>query len=267
MAPYSSRASKQEFSFHMVGWRRPARRPRRCAHAIDGQPRQGRRRQLGPLQQSEGRLRDRAGALQQVDDENRRDASRRPGAMDDLGIMPAFPVHDLGDQKGLAYAAHRRVHARVPVPARQGLTKHGDRRPRRPPVAVSRRARLHHPEKPPERRRAAGDVRDRLVGVYAIGNPIDILINPQADQIDRGARSPRSASTSRCGLVRRVPARRGDRRPRPLVRAPRRSAHPREDAGDARARLDGDADRDRARIPLAVGRPASARSRAARSAR
>ena len=24
-----------------------------------------------------------------------------------------------------------------------------------------------------------------FVGVYAIGNPIDILINPQADQIDR----------------------------------------------------------------------------------
>ena len=38
-----------------------------------------------------------------------------------------------------------------------------------------------------------------FVGVYAIGNPIDILINPQADQIDRERGSPRWASTSRCG--------------------------------------------------------------------
>jgi peptide/nickel transport system permease protein len=79
-----------------------------------------------------------------------------------------------------------------------------------------------------------------FVGVYAIGNPIDILINPQADQIDReraiaGARARQAA----VGAVRRVPARRAERRPRPLVRALDLGAQadPREDAGDARARL------------------------------
>jgi len=43
MAPYSARAAKQEYSFHMVGWaRRPARRRARCARCWRTvQPRQG----------------------------------------------------------------------------------------------------------------------------------------------------------------------------------------------------------------------------------
>ena len=59
-----------------------------------------------------------------------------------------------------------------------------------------------------------------FVGVYAIGNPIDILINPQADQIDR------ERAIAALGLDKPlweqyldVPRRRGHRRPRQLVRA------------------------------------------------
>ena len=60
-----------------------------------------------------------------------------------------------------------------------------------------------------------------FVGVYAIGNPIDILINPQADQIDReraiaalGLDKPLCRSSTCVFLERRAA-----RRPRPLVRA------------------------------------------------
>ena len=38
-----------------------------------------------------------------------------------------------------------------------------------------------------------------FVGVYAIGNPVEMLINPEADELEREARARRSASTSRCG--------------------------------------------------------------------
>ena len=38
-----------------------------------------------------------------------------------------------------------------------------------------------------------------FVGVYAIGNPVDILISPEATEVDREAPSPGSASTSRSG--------------------------------------------------------------------
>ena len=38
-----------------------------------------------------------------------------------------------------------------------------------------------------------------FVGVYAIGNPVDILISPDADQLERERDPQRSASTSRCG--------------------------------------------------------------------
>ena len=66
-----------------------------------------------------------------------------------------------------------------------------------------------------------------FVGVYAVGNPIDILINPQADQIDR------ERAIAALGLDKPLweqylefLERRAARRPRPLVRAQhvRRSA-------------------------------------------
>jgi peptide/nickel transport system permease protein len=38
-----------------------------------------------------------------------------------------------------------------------------------------------------------------FVGVYAVGNPIDILISPQADQQDRERAIAALGSTSRCG--------------------------------------------------------------------
>ena len=78
-----------------------------------------------------------------------------------------------------------------------------------------------------------------FVGVYAIGNPIDILISPQADQMDR------ERAIAALGLDKPLWAqywsfldRRVARRPRPLVRAQHvgARAHPRADAGDDGAR-------------------------------
>ncbi len=106
-----------------------------------------------------------------------------------------------------------------------------------------------------------------FVGVYAVGNPIDILINPQADQIDR------ERAIAALGLDKPLWAQywsflagRRARRPRALVRAQhvRARADPRADAGDDGARADGDADRDRARHPArAVGGAAAERHRRA----
>ena len=58
-----------------------------------------------------------------------------------------------------------------------------------------------------------------FVGVYAIGNPIDILISPQADQIDRErAIAALGLDKPLLGAVLELPRRRAARRPRPLVR-------------------------------------------------
>ena len=63
-------------------------------------------------------------ALQQVDDENRKvDAAERDQARDGGPRHHAdpLPVHDLGDEEERRlHAAHRRVHARVPVQAGEG---------------------------------------------------------------------------------------------------------------------------------------------------
>ena len=94
-----------------------------------------------------------------------------------------------------------------------------------------------------------------FAGVYAIGNPIDILINPQADQIDR------EQAIAALGLDKPLWAqyldiseRRGAWRPRPFVRAQhvRARADPRADAGDDGARGDRDADRVVLGIPLGL---------------
>jgi peptide/nickel transport system substrate-binding protein len=123
MAPYSARAAKQEFSLHMVGWGRIHGRsvePAALA-ARDVQSREGiGRRQLGSLQQRQGRLPDRAGAAagrrrEPQDDAAERDQARDGGSGNHAGPLP---VHDLGDQEERhVHAAHRRVHARVPVQA------------------------------------------------------------------------------------------------------------------------------------------------------
>jgi peptide/nickel transport system substrate-binding protein len=92
MAPYSSRASKQEFSFHMVGWGAStgeASSPLRSLLAT-----YDRRRASGAV--NWGRYSNPKvdylieQALQQVDDENRRIMLQRATelAMQDLGIMP-----------------------------------------------------------------------------------------------------------------------------------------------------------------------------------
>ena len=114
-------------------------------------------------------------------------------------------------------------------------------------------ARLRHP--PPGCRASSCSSSMSLlvfVGVYAIGNPIDILINPQADQIDR------ERAIAALGLDKPLPgsstspsSSRPRRRPRQVVRVQRAgaAADPAAHAGDARARVRGDADRDRARHP------------------
>ena len=119
-----ARASKQEFSFHMVGWGASTGEASVAAAlaARDVQPRQGPgRRQLGPLQQSEGRLPDRAGAAAGRRREPPRSccSSATEAAMEDSGIMPIhFQFTIWATKKGVQlHAAHRRVHARVPVQA------------------------------------------------------------------------------------------------------------------------------------------------------
>ena len=98
--------------------------------ARDVQPRQGPgRRQLGPLQQRQGRLPDRAGAAAGRRREPQGDAAERDQARDGRPRHHAdpLPVHDLGDEEERRlHAAHRRVHARVPVQA--GGRRSRDRR-------------------------------------------------------------------------------------------------------------------------------------------
>ena len=98
------RASKQEFSFHMVGWgafvRRRSRRCARCSRRSTAT--RARRRQLGPLLQPEGRLPDRAGAAAGRRRERKREGMLQHAtelAMEDLGHADPLPVHDLGDAK------------------------------------------------------------------------------------------------------------------------------------------------------------------------
>jgi hypothetical protein len=75
-----------------------------------------------------------------------------------------------------------------------------------------------------------------FIGVYAIGDPVEILISPDADQFERerrhqGAR-PRPAAL---GAVPDLPRQGAARRPRPVLRVQRAGAEadPPADAGDA----------------------------------
>ena len=87
--------------------------------------------------------------------------------------------------------------------------------------------------------------------LFLVGDPVEMLVNPQADD-DRegaGARS-RWGWTSRCWAQYVVfLGRRADRRPGQVFvyRPPGAGSDPGAHAGDARARLPGDADRGRAR--------------------
>jgi len=109
MAPYSSRASKQEFSFHMVGWGAStgeASSPLRSLLATFS-----REKGLGAV--NWGRYSNPKvdyvieQAIQQVDDDNRRAMLQQATklAMDDLGIMPVhFQYTIWATRKGVAYA-------------------------------------------------------------------------------------------------------------------------------------------------------------------
>ena len=130
-------------------------------------------------------------------------------AMEDLGIMPIhFQFTIWATQEGRAvHAAHRRVHARVPVQAGQANGRRDARRSRGDRGGRRIDARSRRAGGTASRAPTVAYLRPMLVfiirrslqsvvvlfvmsllvfvGVYAIGNPIDILINPQADQIDR----------------------------------------------------------------------------------
>ena len=108
MAPYSARASKQEFSFHMVGW-----------GASTGESSSPLRSLLATFNRDKGLGAVNWGrysnpkvdyvieqALQQVDDENRRAMLQQATklSMDDLGIMPIhFQYTIWATKKGVAY--------------------------------------------------------------------------------------------------------------------------------------------------------------------
>ena len=109
-----------------------------------------------------------------------------------------------------------------------------------------------------------------FIGVHVIGNPVDILISPEADQAERARII--AASGTRSAAVEAVPAvrqRRAARRSRPQLRVQRagaeadRAAH----AGDDGTRGHRGADVDRVRHPAgAVRRAVSGRrGRRARS--
>jgi peptide/nickel transport system substrate-binding protein len=109
MGPYSGRASKQEFSFHMVGW-----------GASTGEASSPLRSLLATFNRDKGLGAVNWGrysnakvdyvveqAIQQVDDENRRAMLQQATklAMDDLGIMPVhFQYTIWATKKGVAYA-------------------------------------------------------------------------------------------------------------------------------------------------------------------
>ena len=109
MGPYSGRASKQEFSFHMVGW-----------GASTGEASSPLRSLLATFNRDKGLGAVNWGrysnakvdyvveqAIQQVDDENRRAMLQQATklAMDDLGIMPVhFQYTIWATRKGVAYA-------------------------------------------------------------------------------------------------------------------------------------------------------------------
>ena len=108
MAPYSARASKQEFSFHMVGW-----------GASTGEASSPLRSLLATFNRDKGLGAVNWGrygnpkvdyvieqALQQVDDDNRRAMLQQATklSMDDLGIMPIhFQYTIWATKKGVAY--------------------------------------------------------------------------------------------------------------------------------------------------------------------
>jgi peptide/nickel transport system substrate-binding protein len=108
MAPYSARASKQEFSFHMVGW-----------GASTGEASSPLRSLLATFNRDKGLGAVNWGrygnpkvdyvieqALQQVDDDNRRTMLQQATklSMDDLGIMPIhFQYTIWATKKGVAY--------------------------------------------------------------------------------------------------------------------------------------------------------------------
>ncbi|MBK6393845.1 MAG: ABC transporter substrate-binding protein [Betaproteobacteria bacterium] len=109
MGPYSGRASKQEFSFHMVGW-----------GASTGEASSPLRSLLATFNRDKGLGAVNWGrysnpkvdyvveqAIQQVDDENRRAMLQQATklAMEDLGIMPVhFQYTIWATKKGVAYA-------------------------------------------------------------------------------------------------------------------------------------------------------------------
>nr|MBP8139657.1 ABC transporter substrate-binding protein [Burkholderiales bacterium] len=109
MGPYSGRASKQEFSFHMVGW-----------GASTGEASSPLRSLLATFNRDKGLGAVNWGrysnakvdyvveqAIQQVDDENRRAMLQQATklAMDDLGIMPVhFQYTIWATKKGVAYS-------------------------------------------------------------------------------------------------------------------------------------------------------------------
>ena len=211
MGPYSGRASKQEFSFHMVGW-----------GASTGEASSPLRSLLATFNRDKGLGAVNWGrysnvkvdylieqALQQVDDENRaHDAAagdRSSRWRTSASCRSTSSSRSGRRRRRCVHAAHRRVHARVPV--------------HRPDDAKQGRDGASHVAAPNRRAgpRSGGsalpgdsltvDCRPMLVfiirrslqsvvvllvmsllvfvGVYAVGNPIDILINPQADQQDR----------------------------------------------------------------------------------
>ncbi len=108
MAPYSGRASKQEFSFHMVGW-----------GASTGEASSPLRSLLATFNRDKGLGAVNWGrysnvkvdyvieqAIQQVDDDNRRAMLQQATklAMDDLGLMPVhFQYTIWATKKGIAY--------------------------------------------------------------------------------------------------------------------------------------------------------------------
>ena len=123
MGPYSGRASKQEFSFHMVGW-----------GASTGEASSPLRSLLATFNRDKGLGAVNRGrysnpkvdylveqALQQVDDENRRAMLQQATKLAMDG-----PRHHAGrtsstrsgrPRRACLHAAHRRVHARDPVQA------------------------------------------------------------------------------------------------------------------------------------------------------
>ena len=147
-----------------------------------------------------------ADALVTMDDKKREALIQQAAemAMNDTGAHPdPLRGEHLGHRQGLRYTPRTDQYTLATGSSPRNRPRQPEPRPARP-RASSRPAVPPHPMLAYAIRRLGQSVFVLVlmsflvfVGVYAIGNPVELLVNPQADEVERAAPPRRSASTSR----------------------------------------------------------------------